>query len=91
MSALTDESRIPTYGRAARAVFRTALGVFGVICAINFAVAFVPGLFYDNTGSARPLIIRVLGPLAIASMPVALVSGIVWLWAVRFVRRIDSA
>lgn len=82
MRSASEASPFPAFGSAARAVCTAALGIFAVAWGVSFAVLVVPSLFRDTGFVERPAIVHVLGPLAMACIPVAFLSGIVWAWAV---------
>jgi len=75
MPTPTMQSRLPTYASAARTACRGALCVFAFIFVVNMAIS----LFRDAATTERPLIIQILGPVAMASILIAILGGIVWL------------
>jgi hypothetical protein len=79
---VAEQCRVPAYQWADRNICLGALCVFGFVYALNIVI----GLFHE-TPVGRPRITELLGPVAMLSIPVALLAGLVWLWAVNAGRR----
>jgi hypothetical protein len=79
---MADHSQAAPYGWVARNICLGALGVFGLVYTLNIII----GLFRD-TPVRRPRIIELMGPVAMLCIPIALLAGLVWLWAIISARR----